>query len=49
MILINLCTDENNKIDKNMINNINKFKNYVKNDKNIKSCENYKKTLQIRV
>tara|TARA_E500000178_G_scaffold356666_1_gene436835 strand:- start:6522 stop:8207 length:1686 start_codon:yes stop_codon:yes gene_type:complete len=45
MILINLCTDENNKIDKNMINNINKFKNYVKNDKNIKSCENYKKTL----
>lgn len=45
MILINLCKDETNNIDKNMINYINKFKNYVKNKKNIKSCDSYKKTL----
>lgn len=45
MILINLCKDETDNIDKNMINYINKFKNYVKNKKNIKSCDNYKKTL----
>ena len=45
MILINLCKDENDNIDKNMIININKFKNYVKNKKNIRSCDKYKKTL----
>ena len=43
MILINLCKDENDNIDKNMIININKFKNYVKNKKNIRSCDKYKK------
>lgn len=47
MLFINLCTDENNLVDENMIENINKFKNYVTNEKQIKSCEDYKKTLHV--
>ncbi len=41
MILINLS--QNNNLD----SEINMFKNYVYNEKNIKSCETYKKTLHV--